>query len=309
MCCPVDGPTSPTVCGGERRDGADFGVFSLEMNPKYVQLNVFEAVNDGFVREDTKYLNMTTSLDSELCWDIVAVYPTTNDGTGAGASRLNGACPSGSTFDVTWRTQSSQMCLGTLGTFSPWKRGPDLDRDEKSPRCLGQRRNSWLPAMAVTHDGKWIAAGVPVTTVVGQRIRVRELDSSSLPPSLVGTPYTTMGPSTASRETNHFMPQIAYASFDDMENIALTWIDDRDGLTVGDFGSMVGVGGVGGAHVSDLALTPTALVPFKSFANTGVLGERFATHVGLAVDESPQRGGFAGTMSKGNRLGFTTFRP
>ena len=201
------------------------------------------------------------------------------------------------------------MCLGTLGTFSPWKRGPDIDRDDKSPRCLGQRRNSWLPAMAATHDGKWIAAGVPVTTVVGQRIRVRELDSSSFPPGLVGSPYTTMGPSTASRETDQFMPQITYALSDGMENIALTWIDDRDGQAVGDFGSMVGVGGASGSHVSDLAPTGTVLVPYKLFATTGIQGERFATHVGLGADESQQRGGFAGTMSKGDRLAFTTFRP
>lgn len=316
QCCPAQHlppGTPPDICGGYFSEAADFGAFTMSANPQFTRATTLITEQDGYERGSTHYLDFVALVDDDLCWDLVAEYPATTDGEGVFsqtkpvASYLGGVCPSSDTFDVTWRTRVTRMCAGTLGTFENWKRGPDVDRDVKSPKCVGdsKRLNSWLPAMGTTPDRKWIGTAVSVGTASGQRIRATELDVSKWPPTLSPWQYRSADPAVG-RETEQIMPNLSYRSSGD---VALSWIDDRFGEKRGDLGALLGVGSTGGFHVFDLDLVPTTLIAHQSFVDTGIPAERSATHVGLTENRSPTGSAFAGAISKGNRVGTSAFQP
>ncbi len=313
-CCPgqAGGPPGDPhdICGGEFAEEADFGVFATSPTPNFNRATTLTTEQDGWVRGSTHYLEFAALDSGPSCAYLVAEYPITSDGEGpygkTFASRLGGACPSSDTYDVTWRTQFAALCLCNLGN-AVWKPGPDVDRDGKSPRCVGDsdRLNSWLPAMGVTPDLSWIGTAVSVSSARGQRIRATELAVSSWPPLVSPWQYRSDDPD-ADHATEQLMPNLSYRPSGD---VALTWVDDRFGATPGELGALVGVGSKSGFHVFDLDASPTTLIAHKSFANTGILWERSATHVGLAEAHSPTASGFSAAISRGDRVASSNFSP
>ncbi|CAN5701949.1 hypothetical protein BH09MYX1_BH09MYX1_63470 [soil metagenome] len=317
VCCDAG-----NICGGFLPEEVEFG-FAYVNGNRYSALGKYSAQNDGYVREQSRYLNFdvidqvfASHQDAQGNWRVdvgdlyvLATLPTTTDGTGAGASPLNIACPSASKVDVQWRSITLDINL-----FNPsplWVSGPTIDSVKASPLCLGttKRSNSWLPALGHTQDNKLLQFAIGAPTTKGQRIQATELDLSGWPPSVVPGHYVAADPPSLVRNSEQYMPSLAYFLAGNIQQVALTWEDDRGGASDGAFGALLGVGNSGGERISNLVTTPTTLVAHTKFAATNYLGELQATHVGADADLSPQNSGFAGTTWKGNRVTFVNYQP